>query len=189
MFNKAVLAVTLFTLNATLCFAGNSFYIAPTVTYVGYSSHNADYAGLNPALYVGYGAWARDWLYFAGEVFATSGSIDISKNHGNNNTLKNEYNYGISLVPLVNLDDVLFGYLRAGYIVTKFNDVSETKGAYQIGAGVESNLFPCWDWRLEYVYTPYGSMNPIGSVRSNEISLALVYRFEPLIGKDFNDYT
>lgn len=181
MFKKFLTTTVIFAGCLSTAFASGSFYLGPALTYTDYQSHDLHYVGLNPGIQAGYGGWARDWLYFAAELFATTGSITIG-NDKESASLKTDYNYGISFIPMINLDDVLFGYLRLGYIQTKFKSASDVKGAYQIGVGLEGNLTECWYLRGEYVYTPYTSVDSVGSVRSNQVTASLIYRFESLLG-------
>ncbi|MBX3708658.1 MAG: porin family protein [Gammaproteobacteria bacterium] len=179
---KKFLCINVFSAISLSTAIASSFYVGPGLTYADLESDNVSYSGISPAVYVGYGAWARNWLYLAAEIFGTAKSMNVNRGDNDKDSLfKTDYNYGVSLVPAINMDDVLIGYVRLGYIRTKFPNLDTVHGAYQLGVGMEGSITDCWSLRGEYVYTPYSSVNGVGTVRSNQVTVGLIYRFEPLL--------
>lgn len=187
MFKKLLATSAIFVGSLSTAFATGSFYLGPSLTYMDLTSDVVNYTGLTPGLYLGYGAWARDWLNLSVEVFGKTKSYNIDSNNKDSINLKTDYNLGISLVPAANLDNVLLGFLRLGYVRTKFSSFDETKGGFQLGVGIEGELVECWNLRGEFDYTQYNSLDEIGTVKSKEVTLALIYRFEPLVSNNVGE--
>lgn len=186
MLKKILTIIILFAASLSTGFAG-SFYLGPALTYADIRSSDLTYQALMPGIYGGYGAWRNEWLYLGLEVFATSKSILTEDSDNDNTILRVSHSYGISVVPMVNLDEVIFGLLRVGYLRTKFPKLDTIQGGYQLGIGVEGILTGCWNLRGEVDYVKYGSIKNedsdvhVGSVHAVEYTLALIYRFDSLI--------
>lgn len=180
---KRLLAASLIT--SALCTTAHaaSFYFGPALNYNNFKSDDLNYASFIPSIYAGYGDWVRDWLNLSGEVFYGAGNIHFGSDHSEGQqTLKAHDYYGISLVPLVNLDDSIFAFLRLGYITTNFASQSDNESAYQVGIGGEVLLSRCWSLRGEFDYAPYDHFADLGTVKQESILFTLLYRMEPLLG-------
>src|SRR5438045_8578753 len=130
MVKKIVTTISIIAATLSTPLAAGSFYIGPGVTYEDLRASDFHYASILPSLHVGYGSWMREWIYLGLEGFATTKSIDISDSDTISATLKMSYNYGLSIMPMVNLDDVLYGFARIGYLRTKFPNLDAIHGAY-----------------------------------------------------------
>lgn len=160
-----------------------SFYFGPAINYNNYKSDDLNYQSFVPSIYLGYGGWFRNWLNVAGEVFYGAGNIHFGSDHseGQQNLKAHDY-YGVSVLPLVVLDESLFAFLRLGYIKTNFASVSSDESAYQVGIGGEYAFSPCWSIRGEFDYAPYDHFADLGTVKQESIIFTLLYRLEPLLG-------
>jgi len=190
MLKKILAVIILFVVSLSTGFASGSFYLGPGITYADVRSSDLTYNALMPALYVGYGAWRSESLFLALEGFATSKSIRTTDNDDANTILKMSYNYGLSVVPMMSLDNAIFGFLRLGFVRTKFPNLGSIENAYQLGLGLEGVLVGCWNLRGEADYVKYGSVKKgssdsdihVGSLHAAEYTLALIYRFDSLLG-------
>lgn len=180
MLKRYLSGVILFAACISMSYAG-SFYVAPALSYQDLSSDDLSFQGISPTLYVGYGDWFRDYLFVAAEIFVSSRAIELSSDETTDGIkLDKGSSYGFSVLPTMNLASDLMAYLRIGYVRTDFSGVDSKQGAYQVGIGGEMPLTGCWSVRAEFDYTPYRSVDNIGTIRAKEISLAAVYRFESL---------
>jgi len=180
MFKKIVITSVIFAGCLSTAWAG-SFYLGPALTYEALKAGRIHYQGLSPVLYIGYGDWVREWLYIAGEIFGSPKSIDINNEPKNGVSLKTKYTYGASLIPGINLDDMIMAYARLGFVSAKFQDLNERKGGSQMGLGLDGKIMDCWSIRAEYVYTMYSSVSGVGSLRSDEFTLAAIYQLDSLL--------
>jgi opacity protein-like surface antigen len=178
MLKRSLMLCLFFVLSLPTAFAA-SFYIAPTVMYQGISSKNIDFMGLTPRLSVGYGGNLYDSpVYLAGEIFGSPRGATLHNHRGTTVGLKPKYSLGVSFIPGICLDSVLLAYLRLGIIDTKFDNLDASRMGAQGGVGLQYNMTASWDIRADYTYTGYRSVKPyIGSPKSDEYALGLVYRF------------
>jgi len=139
-----------------------------------YSAAPAVYKGLEGIISLGYGGIVSPSFYLAAELFG-GGSINL-KNYTNSGvSVKSTWSYGLDIIPGIQLTDPVVGYVRLGVVRTRFNDVGNATG-WRAGVGGQTNLWPNWDLRGEYVYTYYnsvGGMNP----QSDQFNLGLIYKF------------
>lgn len=178
---KKILAISAIFVGSLSTALAGTFYFGPGITYADLHNDGLRYNGFNGTLYIGYGGWVQECAYLAAEIFGMTKTFNTKNTDEISKLLKTGSNYGVSLVPAVNIEDSFVGYLRLGYIKTRFSNLGTTKSAYQIGAGVELPLKDLWTVRVEYTYTPYHSVDDIGSVYSNQGTVALIYRIDPLI--------
>jgi hypothetical protein len=177
MFKKILAISVVFATSLSTAFAG-SFYIGPSIAYDSLRAGHIRYAGIYPVLSGGYDDWVWDWLYIAGEIFASPKSIDVNNEPKNGENLKTKYIYGVSIIPGINLDEMLLAYVRFGFASAKFQELDTTKGGTELGIGLETKLMDCWSVRAEYDYAKYSSIPSAGSLRADAFSLGAVYRFE-----------
>lgn len=178
MFKKIIFITSLTLLNTFSCYAVSSFYFGPAANFLNISS--GSYKGVAPALYLGYGSWMSDYFYWALEGYA---AFEPYNSHSNdNNLLKTRYNYGLGLIPAVDLDDTLILYGRLGVVRTSFKNLDIAKNGYQLGLGLEAPVNPCWSMRLEYSYSLYKEIDYFGNVHINQLMFGIIYRFEPILG-------
>lgn len=174
--------ITAFTLlMATLCspaLAGN-VYIGPTLLVEQTSANHSSFRGLYPRMSLGY-AHMIDTVYLAGELVATPFTLTLSdiKNPGATST-RTSGGIGIALILGKKIYKEVLGYLRHGYISSKFSSPGTSKLGIQFGLGLQTELYQNWAVRGEYNYTTYGSVaHNIGNVSSNELGVGVIYRFE-----------
>lgn len=182
MLKRFLSACILATISLTTANAA-SFYFGPALNYNNYKSDDLNYQSFMPSIYAGYGGWIREWLNVSGEVFYGAGNIHFgSKDSDGEKDLKARDYYGISVLPLVVLDETLFAFLRLGYIKTNFSSLDTDESAYLIGIGGEYAFSPCWSLRGEFDYAPYDNVADLGTVKQEAIIFTLLYRLEPLMG-------
>jgi|SRR5579885_217354 opacity protein-like surface antigen len=177
MFKKILAITAIFVTSLSTAYAG-AFYAGPAFEYDDFRAGHVRYSGIYPIVFGGYGDWVRDWLYVGGELFGGPKSIDVNNEPKNGQSLKTKYTYGVSIIPGVNLDDMLMAFIRFGFVSTKFQELETTKGGTQLGLGVESKVAECWSVRGEYIYTRYSSVSSAGNLRSDAFMLSGIYRFE-----------
>ena len=61
-----------------------------------------------------------------------------------------------------------------------FKDVNQAKNGWEAGIGLEVPLWSNWSVRGEYDYAQF-SVNDFGKIQSNQSSISLLYRIEPLL--------
>lgn len=137
------------------------------------------FKGFTGDLSLGYGAlW--DQFYLAGELFGqwTGKLKEVTSTSGV--SPKNNWSWGVSVLPGYMLTQYVLGYVRLGYIDTNFNNTpgSNSKGGYQVGLGMQTNIYQNWDLRGEYDYMHYRNVsNAVGNVGTDQFLLGLVYKF------------
>jgi opacity protein-like surface antigen len=177
MLNKIMMASLLFISNVSMAVAA-SFYAGPMLIYDGITAGNVSYQGLSPKLALGYGGTLKESpLYIAAELNAIPRSITLHNHRSGTVGLKPAYSVGASLLPGLYLDDVILAYLRLGVLYTRFDNLSVTRAGAQAGVGLQTHLSGPWDVRAEYVYTRYGSITGIGSPKTDQFGLGLIYHF------------
>lgn len=182
---KKILAISIIFAGTLSTALAGSFYFSPGINYEHLHSGDATYQGLTGMLNLGYGTWMYDCFYLAAEVFGNTKPYTLNKDNDEseiNNFLKTGYAYGYSIVPAMVIENSVVAYLRLGYVQTDFPNLDAKPHAYQAGIGLEYPFQDCWSLRTEYVYTPYRSVEGVGTIYSNQVTLALVYRLEPLLG-------
>lgn len=144
-------------------------------------------------VFAGYGTMLTQSFYLGGEIFAdlTSTSSDINIDSDNvNDSFKEKYGYGISLIPGLALSDQTMAYVRLGAVRSKF-EVKETSPASatdsktlngaQFGFGIQTNLTQNVYLRGEYDFVTYRSATFNGNdtkPRTDQFNLGLIYKFE-----------
>jgi opacity protein-like surface antigen len=158
-------------------FAGN-FYIGPSLFLGKVSASHSSYTNIHPRLSLGYGEMFDN--YYAGvELFATPFSIDLSNNVNNGNiSTKTTRSLGIAFIPGVMLNNTILGYARLGVVSTTFTAPDTMRPGVQVGLGLQSSLNDLWSIRGEYLFTSYRSMSGLGSPKSNEIGVGVIYKFD-----------
>ena len=161
-------------------------YVYQTGPYVGLSigpvtsvASNSSFKGFTGDLSLGYGAlW--DQFYLAGEIFGqwTGKLKELTNTVGT--SPKNNYGWGVSVLPGYMLTQYVLGYVRLGYEGTHFNNTpgSTSKGGYQVGLGMQTNIYQNWDLRGEYDYSHFSSISSsVGNVGTDQFLVGLVYKF------------
>jgi opacity protein-like surface antigen len=165
-------------LASTSAIAVGTLYFAPTLVLETNTNENANYTGLTPRLTLGYGEQINPYFSLAGEVFGTPIVMDVKNNFGNGGmSLKTSWNYGASVLPAVNVNSEVMGYLRFGGIESHFHSIRETTPGLQLGIGLQAEVSDVFDIRGEYIYTTYRSENGIGSVKQDMYTLGFVRKF------------
>lgn len=167
---------------SSLSFAG-SFYFGPALTYQHSTADNYSFEGISPLLFGGYGTWL-DNFYIAAEAFVAAKAIELGND--DDDTLRTGVTYGLSILPSINLDNTLLAFVRLGYLRAKFTHLDTQEGAYQLGLGAETSLFTCWKVRLEYNYVPFRSVETVGTIQGNFVTLSFVYRMDSATDTSFD---
>ena len=155
----------------------SSFYIAPTVLYTNLYIDKVTFQGITPRLAVGYDGMATKYVYLAGELFANLATATLKNHPAPAGSLKTSYSYGAAVLPGYPFDDSVLGYLRIGYIATRFENLHTTKAGYEVGAGFELGWTECWSVRAEYNYLKYRTIPNVGGPRAQQVNVALKYKF------------
>jgi len=154
--------------------------IDPSLVTV-YNNTSSVFKGLEGTVFAGYALLSSNF-YLAGEIFAQHGTqITDYRNNLNNNLnstgLKTSWGAGLSILPGLVLADTILGYLRLGAIETHFDEAAYTAPGGQVGIGIEGSVSESWDVRAEYIFTWYKSINNLGSPRSDQYRLGVLYKF------------
>lgn len=157
--------------------AGN-IYMGPSVYLERISGHNVTYGDIHPTLAVGYATMPGD-IYWGGELFYTplTASMTNSQSDGAPSA-KASRSYGASFLPGFMVNDSVLGYLRAGFISTLFTSPGATKTGVQLGLGFQTALTHNYMLRGEYDYSAYHSIHGLGSLKSNQIGVGFIYKFD-----------
>jgi opacity protein-like surface antigen len=158
--------------------SAGSLYFGPTLAIQNTTSQFDNYRGFQPRLSGGYED-VLDCFYLAGEVFWVPGMVTIYES----NTLRSEsarttYSYGLSFLPGLLLTEYVIAYLRLGYSATRFWGPNATKSGGQFGVGLQSDLTDNWSLRGEYIYTAYSNISYLGSPRSDQYGIGLIYKLK-----------
>lgn len=175
---KFLLPGVLLFLCAAPALAAN-YYLGAALAYDAYYLNELRYQSFSPRLVGGYGGWWTKWIYMAGELYGSPKDFKRSNNPQPNQTLKEKYTFGASLIPGVYLDNLLTGYLRLGVQYTKFDQTNSTRQGLQTGLGLDYAATGCWHVRGEYDFTKFDHLSNVGSPRLNEYVLSVIYHFYP----------
>lgn len=203
MFKKLAIATAVFAATTTVAMAGhhsykgerdlkgempcpvNAFMAAPYIGVsvgprVTVSGGPTAFGGFDGILNLGYAAMMNPSWYLAGEIFGL-GTINV-KNSTNGNSYgttssKNNWSWGLSIIPGYLVTDTVLLTLRLGGQDTHFNDVSTTAWGWSVGPGLKTNLNQNWDLLAEYVFTYYGNVSHNGNTATNQFDFGLSYRF------------
>lgn len=174
---KKILCSLLVATACSLSYAGN-VYIVPSLHLQRIGANHSTYTNLNPQLGLGYAAMPHN-IYMAGEVFFMPGAIDISNNHNlNTYTAKISNSFGASFLPGVMIAESVLGYARLGVITSRFRSPGTYSTGGQLGLGIQTTMIYGWSLRAEYDYSAYRTVAGLGSPKSNELAIGLVYTFE-----------
>lgn len=176
MFKKIIFATSLFATTLSIAHAA-AFYIEPSANVIDVTSPNGSYRGVAPRLAFGYSDMISNEGYFAGELFVTPTSGVLSENTPNSTSLKTTRDFGASIIPGYYINQSVIGFLRFGAITTKFTGPNKYLTGAQFGIGMQTLLTPNWSVRTEYNYITYRSSSSIGTPRSDQFSLGLLYYF------------
>lgn len=176
MLRKALGVTALFLTGLSTAFAGN-FYMGPAVVYQAIAVSDVGYNGVSPRLTVGYEDMYTEYLYGAAEIFTSPTTFTIYSNPNNIGSARITYSYGASILPGFNFDRTIIGYVRLGYIRSRFDNLGSVEGGVQYGAGLHWALTDIWSVRGEYSYTKFHNIAPIGHPDMNSYSIGLTYRF------------
>lgn len=175
MKKTSLLCAMLFVGISTATFA-EGLYFAPTLFLQRVTAKHSTYNGLNPHVAAGYSTGDGTY-YYAGEVFMMPLTFTLSSNQNNGAmSAKISRTYGISFIPGVMINQQWLCYLRASVVSSKFASPNATRTGGQGGLGFQTALNESWDMRVEYDYTAYKSIRGLGSVKTNEIGLGVLYR-------------
>jgi len=162
-------------------------YVYTTGPYIGVSvgprtvgTGSPTYArSIDGTLFAGYGGIFAQSFYLAGEIFGQGDANikDFKKQPANVFGAKTSWGWGLSLIPGMLITDHVLGYLRGGYVQTRFTDVNSTISGWQVGGGAQTNLWANWDLRGEYVYSQYNRNANIGIPMSDQFNLGVIYKF------------
>lgn len=160
----------------------------PRINYTGAPSV---FNGIEVVGSAGWGWMFTPDFYIAAEIFGGD-SFNVkdygATGLGETGSVRTTWNFGVSLLPGVMINDSILGYVRISYIRAHFrNNPTDTicdcdngtnRNGWQVGLGGESNLCGGWDVRGEYVYSQYtNSIAGIGIPRAHQFTLGLVYKF------------
>jgi opacity protein-like surface antigen len=147
------------------------------------------YSGLGGTLSLGLVHVWDHRLSLAGELFVGNNIRIATTGTGSPplsiNDLEAAWNYGFDLIPGMLLMPNLLGYLRLGVVNTQFT-MNSTSGnliehitGWQVGPGIQTNVYRNLDCRAEYVFTQYSQRDnpPIGTEYANQVNLGLVLKF------------
>ena len=134
--------------------------------------------GFAGGLFVGFGQYFSDIMYFGAEAFgnwsgASTSWSAITPDENFHSTVKGQGNYGIHLIPGIKLNNYALGYLRVGYNYARFYTSEygnlggigysahkgSWKGGWAAGVGIEAAIYQNWSVRGEYTYARYKSLN------------------------------
>jgi opacity protein-like surface antigen len=173
---KLILACAL--LAISLEASAGSMYFGPTLFIQTNTSSDDNYRGLHPRLSVGY--WdVYDCFYLAGELYVVPATVSISESNDDRaESARTTADYGVSFLPGLLITETVVAYLRVGYNASRFYGPDVTKSGGQFGAGIQSSLSENWSIRVEYLYTAYSNVSTIGSPKSDQYGLGLIYKLQ-----------
>jgi opacity protein-like surface antigen len=159
----------------------NSFESGP---YVGsslglktnYTSNPAIYKGANAQLFLGV-AWVSPAFYFGTEVGAGIDAEIQNYKNADYPGLRDSWNLQLGVLPGFIVADSILTYVRLGLVRTHFSDVATSVTGGQVGAGLQAAVARHWDLRGEYVYSFYETLGSLGTPRSDQFTLGLIYKF------------
>jgi len=156
----------------------------PTITYAksfpyiglnGGVQNTKGYNGLMTTLLGGYGLITGKYenYYFAGELFADSGTLPLGKKYYR----RTNYGFGASITPGLILRETVLIYLRIGIETFRYSTELNWFTGGQLGLGIQSSIAGNWDMRGEYVYTGEGIYHHFGNARFNFFKIGIIYKF------------
>lgn len=162
------------TLSANM-YAAN-LYLGPTLFVITNTSTTSNYRGLQPRMSLGYAQMIDDF-YMAGEIFATPATATLTDNHPDGEvSVRSTRSFGVSLLPGGMITEHVLAFARIGVLSTQFPSPNSSRTAGQVGVGLQTSLTPYWDLRAEYDYIAYKTGTGIGSVKSDQVGVGLVYK-------------
>ena len=142
------------------------------------------FRGVEGQLSLGYGMMMDPAFYLAAELFIHD-TAKVSEYRAafdadldNDNSVKTQFGYGLSIIPGYLITDHVLAYMRLGVVRDKFaQHHAGSKTGGQAGLGLQTNIAPNWDLRAEYDYSVYSSAHEIGNVRADTFNVGVVYRW------------
>lgn len=175
MLNKRLIVSSLIAMGISANVYAGNIYLSPMVFVLDNTSKSSNYRGLYPHMSVGY-AQMFEGFYLAGEVFAVPATGTLTDNHKNAASVRSSRSYGISILPGGMITEHVMGYVRVSVLSTQFPYPNTSRAGAQLGLGMQTCLTPYWDLRAEYDYTAYKTVPSLGSVKSDQVGLGLVYK-------------
>ncbi|MHB1949189.1 MAG: outer membrane protein, partial [Gammaproteobacteria bacterium] len=164
--------------------------------------HTMDQGEVSPTvgLFGGYRMLFRYRYSLGAEIFGVTTLGDASTNTsdvdggGTHIRIGTRYDFGISLLPGMLLNEHTLGYLRIGADATRFNTLvrdpsllaqssqAKTKTGLELGFGLETSIWCKLNLRLEYLHTYYQTYyTSVNRYKihpsSDRINLGLIYNF------------
>ncbi len=169
-------AFSLFILSASTVYAGN-LYLGPALFLQDNTTTYSNYRGLHPRLSVGYAEMFEDF-YLAIEGFGVpvTGTITDNHNNGLSASARSTRSFGGSILPGALITENVLAYARIGVVNTLFPSPNTSRAGGQVGLGLQSSLTTHWDMRVEYIFTAYKTVPTLGSVKSDQVGVGLVYK-------------
>lgn len=175
MLKKLTLACALITTSITTAHA--AFYAGPLVGLTSNTSPNGNFRAIQPIIAIGYSEMVSTCTYLAIEAFGSPTSLMLDDNTPGGSSLRSTYSLGASFIPGYLITDNVIGYLRLGIVTTKFEAPNTVKTGGQVGLGLQTGLTDEWQLRFEYDYSAFKSAPEIGSVKTDQVLLGLIYNF------------
>lgn len=154
-----------------------TFYVIPEILYDDFKNDGADrYRGLQPRISIGGFGYRQGYVLLGGEIFLSPLKDYTLNGNNDSSSLRPEVSYGISFVPVILLDEFVRAFLRFGALRTNF-DCGPNLTGYMLGGGMDFHLWENISARAEYIYTRYNATGEVGSIRSNQFGLGIVYHW------------
>lgn len=191
MLKNVLVATAVLTMSSSLVFAGSMGTPCPEYNYlagpyvgasvgplVNVAGAPANYQGFSGLLSVGWAHMMNKSVYIAGEFFGGSNAnLKDSSIAGNLTSVSSSYTYGFDVIPGFMITDHVLAYFRAGVVRNQFNNVNVGRTGWQVGLGGQTNIYKNIDIRSEFIYSQYNSITGVGTPRSDQFNLGLVYKF------------
>lgn len=191
MLKNVLVATAALTMSSSLAFAGTMGTPCPEYSYqagpyigasvgpvVNVAAAPAAYQGFSGILSVGWAHMMNNSVYIAGEFFGGSNArLKNSTIAGDFTSVSSSYTYGFDVIPGWMITDRVLAYFRAGVVRTQFNDVNVGRTGWQVGLGGQTNVYKNIDIRSEFIYSQFNSISGVGTPRSDQFNLGLVYKF------------
>lgn len=160
---------------STLVHAGN-IYMGPSLFVVD-NQGNSSFRGFFPRLSFGYSFDFLDDMYLGAELFAVAATGTLDDNYSPPyQSAKSDRSYGVSVMPGFSINDRTMGYFRFGLLTSNFPGPNVYRSAAQWGVGLQTMLTANWDVRAEYNYVTYRTVANLGSIKSDQVGVGLVYK-------------
>ncbi len=209
MFNKLLVASVVlaastgaFAANYKGDYKGEAAPVCPSCTYtyqaapyvgvglgnfVTYSGRGAVQNAISGNINAGYAAMINPMFYLAGEALIEGDAnvknyTRVSTTAAASASARSNWGYGLSIIPGYMVTDHVLGFARLGAVRSRFNDQGVWSTGWQVGLGLQTNVYQNWDMRAEYDYTNYNRVNGsnnggIGKPQRNQAVLGLIYKF------------